>query len=68
MKVIQGKRYRELRCSYCRKLICYEYIIAGRVAYECPRCKKITTFEFQALNATDIIRKEQLEVKKKKGR
>lgn len=41
---IQGKKYRELRCNSCRKLICFEYIFAGRIAYICPRCGNTNEF------------------------
>lgn len=46
---INGKTYRELRCGNCRKLICHEYIFAGRLAYTCPRCGETSTFTFKHL-------------------
>lgn len=46
---INGKNYRELRCVNCRKLICYEYIFAGRIVYLCPRCGHNNNFNFKHL-------------------
>ena len=51
---INGKIYRELRCSKCRKLICYEYVFAGRIAYHCPRCGEFTEQEFKHLNTKSV--------------
>ena len=45
MITINGKSYREMRCATCRKLICYEYILAGRIAFACPRCDNLTEFQ-----------------------
>lgn len=50
-----GHRYRELRCKNCRKLICYEHIFAGRVAYTCPRCGELNEFVFKHLKTGDNI-------------
>jgi len=46
---INGKTYRELRCPHCRKLICNEYIFAGRIAFSCARCGETSTFTFKHL-------------------
>lgn len=46
---LNGKLYRELRCSNCRRLICLEYISVGRIAYNCPRCGEQTVFNFKSL-------------------
>lgn len=39
--------YRELRCSACHRLICYEYIFEGRIKFICPRCKEVNVFQFK---------------------
>jgi phage FluMu protein Com len=44
---INDKFYRELRCKNCRKLICYEYVYAGRIAHTCSRCEELTEFTFK---------------------
>lgn len=40
MITINGKVYREIRCTECRKLMGYEYILMGRQCFICPRCGK----------------------------
>lgn len=42
---INGQQYRELRCSKCRKLICYENV-RGKICYICPRCQEMNFFNF----------------------
>ncbi len=42
-----GKKYRELRCTCCRALLCYEHIVAGEVLIDCPRCKERNVFTFK---------------------
>lgn len=54
MLSIKNKKYRELRCQYCRDLICYEYVAAGRIAYICPRCDYISEFDFQYLKTKAV--------------
>lgn len=39
--------YRELRCSSCRMLICYEYVFDGYLKFDCSRCNEINTFHFK---------------------
>ena len=46
---INGKIYREIRCKACHKLICYEYIFAGRIAFSCPRCGELNEMDFKHL-------------------
>lgn len=46
---INGKIYRELRCTNCRKLICLEYVHSGRVAFHCPRCSEFNVFTFKSM-------------------
>jgi phage FluMu protein Com len=65
---INGKIFRELRCRVCRKLICYEYVYAGRIAYHCPRCGEYTAHTFKHLqtkNVKDTM--DQYQVSAKKG-
>ena len=45
---IDGQEYRELRCSECRKLICYEKV-KGRICFICPRCGNNNKFNFTNL-------------------
>lgn len=49
MTTINEKPYREVRCTHCRKLICYEYVFAGRIAFACPRCGELNEVEFKHL-------------------
>ena len=52
---INDKLYRELRCQKCRKLICYEYIYAGRIAFNCPRCSELTQIELKYAKTKDNV-------------
>jgi len=45
---INEEKYRELRCSKCRKLICYENV-RGKLCYICPRCGEVNNFNFTDL-------------------
>jgi phage FluMu protein Com len=54
MMTINGNVYRELRCKSCRKLICYEYVFAGRLAYHCPRCGELNEIEFKKMKTTEV--------------
>lgn len=63
---LNGKIYRELRCRKCRKLICYEYVYAGRIAFSCPRCGELTEQAFKHLhtkNVTDTMKEYQISTK-----
>lgn len=53
MITLNNKPYREMRCKACRKLICYEYVFAGRVAFTCPRCGELNEFVFKHLRTDD---------------
>jgi phage FluMu protein Com len=44
---INGKSYKELHCSKCQKLICYQNISAGIVFYQCSRCGYANEFIFK---------------------
>ena len=48
-RIHEGQLYRELRCRFCRNLIGWEYIHRGMFMFECPRCLRITTFEFKSI-------------------
>lgn len=51
--VIEGKKYREIRCYKCRKKLGYEYVFSGRIAFECPRCGEwliINNFDIKNIN------------------
>lgn len=48
---VDGKYYKEVRCTQCRKLLLHEYIFVGRLAVKCPRCKKLNTIEYRASKA-----------------
>ena len=61
MTTINEKPYREVRCTHCRKLICYEYVFAGRIAFACPRCWELNEIEFKHLKNKEndsIVKKE----------
>lgn len=45
---INGQRYRELRCTNCRKMICYEYVHEGVIGFQCPRCGRFSVFNFES--------------------
>lgn len=51
--VINNKMYREVRCKACRKLICYEYVFAGRLCFHCPRCNEFNEFDFKHLKTKE---------------
>lgn len=42
-----GKPYRELRCSNCRKLLALEYIFAGRLSIKCD-CGTVNSIEVKS--------------------
>lgn len=61
MITLNAKAYREVRCPHCRKLICYEYVFAGRLAFTCPRCGELSEVNFkhvQTKENTDTIKKD----------
>lgn len=49
MITLNNRPYREMRCKACRKLICYEYVFAGRIAFHCPRCGELNEYLFKHL-------------------
>jgi len=67
---LNGKLYRELRCQNCRKLICFEYIFAGRIYFACPKCKHPNVFDFKYLKTAQnksIINQEFTKLNNKGG-
>jgi phage FluMu protein Com len=54
MITINTKPYRELRCRNCHKLICYEYVFAGRIAFSCPRCGELNEYDYKHLKTKDV--------------
>jgi len=61
MITLNSKVYREVRCVHCRKLICYEYVFAGRIAFACPRCGELNEINFkhvQTKENVDTIKKD----------
>lgn len=61
MITLNAKAYREVRCAHCRKLICYEYVFAGRIAFTCPRCGELNEISFkhvQTKENVDTIKKD----------
>lgn len=61
MMTLNNRVYRECRCKACRKLICYEYIFAGRIAFTCPRCGELNEISFKHLQTkenTDTIKND----------
>lgn len=58
---IKEKKYREIRCPNCRKLLGYEYVVAGRLAFICPRCSQTTDFEMKYINSLFVRRNLQKE-------
>lgn len=68
--IINEKIYREVRCPNCRKLICYEYVYAGRIGFVCPRCDNYSELIFKHLKTIeneDNINKDFTIKPKKKG-
>jgi phage FluMu protein Com len=64
---INDKHYRELRCQECRKFAIYEYVVAGRMAFVCPRCGHTSEWVFKMLgNKNDDKILEQYKVVKRK--
>lgn len=47
---INGKTYSQVRCAQCHKLIAYQQIYAGWLAYHCPRCGDLTEVEYKFYN------------------
>lgn len=51
---INEKFYREIRCFHCRKLLGYEYVIAGRLAFNCPRCGELNEFTLKSIKSPEV--------------
>jgi|WetSurMetagenome_2_1015567.scaffolds.fasta_scaffold48084_3 hypothetical protein len=57
MATINGLVVKELHCKNddCRKLLGYEKIKAGVIAFICPRCKTISIFRINYPKGLEII-------------
>jgi len=55
MITINNRPYRELRCRACHKLICYEYIFAGRLSFTCPRCGELNEYVYKHAKTKENI-------------
>lgn len=42
-----GELWKEVRCSNCRRLLCYEQIYFGRVMHKCKYCKEVTVVRYK---------------------
>ncbi len=47
MATINDKFFREIRCPNCHRLLGYEFVFAGRLAFGCPRCGELCEFNFK---------------------
>lgn len=57
---INDEKYREIRCPRCRKLMGYEYVYTGRLAFECPRCSHVFTINLKNLKYNGRIEQGDL--------
>lgn len=55
MITLNHRPYREMRCKACRKLICYEYVFAGRIAFTCPRCGELNEYLFKHAKTSENL-------------
>lgn len=42
-----GEMWKEVRCSGCRALLCYEHIHIGRTMHKCKRCGEVTVIRYK---------------------
>lgn len=42
-----GELWKEVRCSNCRRLLCYENIHFGRIMHKCKYCKEVTVVRYK---------------------
>lgn len=58
MPTINEKFYREIRCPDCHRLLGYEYVFAGRLAFYCSRCGELVEQEYKHMgtkaNVTEV--------------
>lgn len=67
---VDGYNVKELRCKndVCRKLICYENVKIGVIAYRCPNCQQISIFNMRYRQVgKEFIEKLQKQFQAKKG-
>lgn len=55
MPTINDKLYREIRCPDCRRLLGYEYVYAGRLAFYCNRCGELVELDFKHAQTKENI-------------
>jgi phage FluMu protein Com len=55
MITINGKKYKEVRCSQCQKFIVNANILAGDVFYQCPKCGYVNEYTFKFLNTPGVL-------------
>jgi len=48
---VDGKVYREFRCTKCRNLLALENIYAGRLQIKCPKCNTMNNINFKTTRA-----------------
>lgn len=44
---VNSEFWKEVRCEKCRRLICYEYVFAGRIMYKCPHCNHVAKIDYR---------------------
>lgn len=69
MITINGKQYKELRCSKCQKFIIYQNVAAGILCFICPRCDTVNEFNFKYLknDENEAMIKKDYQLKPKGG-
>lgn len=55
MPTFNDKFYREIRCPNCRRLLGYEFIYAGRLAFNCSRCGEFVELDFKHVQTKENI-------------
>lgn len=53
MITINGKEYKELRCSKCQKFIIYQNVSAGTLCFQCPKCDYLNEWTFKYLKTDE---------------
>lgn len=55
MLEVNGKKYKELRCSQCQKFIVHITAFAADVLYICPKCGYTNEFTFKFLSVPSVL-------------
>ncbi len=53
MITINGKQYKELRCSKCQRFIVYQNVAAGVLCITCPKCGHFNEWIFKYLKTEE---------------